>query len=106
MPNPRTRIRPAQPGCSVGFRFPGDAFVMAGTFGALVRKGTARYILSNNHVLANAHAGPVGAPILQPRPYDGGVNPRDRIAVLHCCDGPANRGLWRDVAEHVAVGRA
>jgi hypothetical protein len=40
------------------------------------------YILSNNHVLANVNAGPVGAPILQPGPADGGVNPADRIATL------------------------
>jgi hypothetical protein len=30
------------------------------------------YILSNNHVLANVNAGPIGAPILQPGPIDGG----------------------------------
>ena len=32
-PNPRSRLRPARPGCSVGFRDPGNTFVMAGTFG-------------------------------------------------------------------------
>ena len=40
------------------------------------------YILSNNHVLANVNAGPIGAPILQPGPFDGGVDPADRIATL------------------------
>jgi hypothetical protein len=40
------------------------------------------YILSNNHVLANVNAGPIGAPILQPGPLDGGVNPTDKIAQL------------------------
>src|SRR5262245_46981826 len=34
MPNPRVRMRPALPGCSIGFRIPGDQFVMCGTFGA------------------------------------------------------------------------
>jgi hypothetical protein len=40
------------------------------------------YILSNNHVLANVNAGPIGAPILQPGPFDGGTNPADKIATL------------------------
>ncbi len=40
------------------------------------------YILSNNHVLANVNAGAPGDPILQPGPFDGGVNPADKIAVL------------------------
>jgi hypothetical protein len=40
------------------------------------------YILSNNHVLANVNAGSPGDPILQPGPFDGGVNPADKIAVL------------------------
>jgi hypothetical protein len=40
------------------------------------------YILSNNHVLANVNAAAPGDPILQPGPFDGGVNPADKIAVL------------------------
>lgn len=40
------------------------------------------YILSNNHVLANVNDAAPGDPILQPGPFDGGVNPADRIAVL------------------------
>src|SRR5205809_153965 len=32
IPNPKTKIRPAQPGCSVGFRDPNNQFIMAGTF--------------------------------------------------------------------------
>jgi hypothetical protein len=40
------------------------------------------YILSNNHVLANVNAGPIGAPILQPGPIDGGTDPADRVATL------------------------
>src|SRR5271166_654804 len=50
--NPRTRIRPAQPGCSIGFADPEGKFKMAGTFGALVRNAAGTFILSNNHVLA------------------------------------------------------
>jgi hypothetical protein len=40
------------------------------------------YILSNNHVLANSNAASLGDPILQPGPFDGGVDPADRIARL------------------------
>jgi hypothetical protein len=37
MPNPKARKRPAQPGSSIGFQDPKNQFVMAGTFGALVK---------------------------------------------------------------------
>lgn len=89
------RVRPAKGGYSVGhFR------ITAGTIGTCVydllpgastdpatpQHGVgipARcYILSNNHVLADVNAGPVGAPILQPGPIDGGTDPADRIARL------------------------
>ena len=83
MPNPRTRFRPAQPGCSVGFRYPGDQYVMAGTFGALVRDARgARYVLSNNHVLADENQLALGSPIFQPGLLDGGKPGSDAIAKL------------------------
>jgi hypothetical protein len=93
MPNPKLRIRPVQPGSSVGFRDPDDKFVMAGTFGALVKdSGGALYLLSNNHVLANesgidANGNnivglPAGSPIFQPGLLDGGNVDADQIAVL------------------------
>jgi hypothetical protein len=93
MPNPRERIRPAQPGCSIGFREPADAFVMAGTFGLLVKDSAGKkYLLSNNHVIAfenGVHADgtkrnalPVGAPIYQPGLLDDGEVPGDKIAEL------------------------
>ncbi|HEU5247121.1 MAG TPA: hypothetical protein VFU09_08540 [Candidatus Udaeobacter sp.] len=82
MPNPQTKIRPAQPGCSIGFRDPTDQFVMAGTFGALVKDRAARYILSNNHVLADESRLPAGAPIFQPGLLDGGNVNTDEIAAL------------------------
>ena len=93
MPNPKTRIRPAQPGSSIGFRDPNNAFVMAGTFGALVKDTQGNiYVLSNNHVLANEsgvtasgqhHVGlPVGSSIFQPGLLDGGQDPADKIAEL------------------------
>src|SRR4029077_11457536 len=82
MPNPRLKIRPAQPGCSVGFRDPADQFVMAGTFGALVKDSGGVYILSNNHVLANEGQLAAGAPIFQPGLLDGGNADTDQIAKL------------------------
>jgi hypothetical protein len=81
-PNPQTRIRPAAPGCSIGFREPSDAFIMAGTFGALVRDDQAIYILSNNHVLADENALDIGSPIFQPGLLDGGSVSRDQVAAL------------------------
>jgi hypothetical protein len=78
------RLRPAKPGCSVGFQYPntqaGD--LMAGTFGALVEAGGVQYILSNNHVLANENALPAGTPIFQPGLLDGGNAATDAIATL------------------------
>src|SRR6185503_19055280 len=81
-PNPRTRIRPAPPGSSVGFRDPANSFVMAGTFGALVKRGTRRFILSNNHVLADENGLPEGSPIFQPGLLDGGDPTTDQVAQL------------------------
>jgi hypothetical protein len=93
MPNPKARIRPAQPGSSVGFADPAGQFVMAGTFGALVKDAQGQvYILSNNHVLANesgidANGNtvvglPVSSPIFQPGLLDGGKVATDKIAEL------------------------
>jgi hypothetical protein len=77
MPDPRKKIRPAQPGCSVGFKDPGGKFIMAGTFGALVSKGTKRFVLSNNHVLADENKLAVGASIFQPGFLDAGNPPNN-----------------------------
>ena len=84
VPVEKTRLRPAQPGCSVGFaRAAAPGFVMAGTFGALVRDATGTlYILSNNHVLADENALPLGSPIIQPGLLDGGNMNTDAIADL------------------------
>jgi hypothetical protein len=78
-PNPRVKMRPAKPGCSIGFFNPN--FRMAGTFGAVVKRGAKVFILSNNHVLANENQLPLGSPIAQPGPLDGG-RPQDAIAKL------------------------
>ena len=74
---PRDRWRPrVPPGVSVG-----HLNATAGTFGCLVRRGSEVFILSNNHVLANANQCQLGDPILQPGRHDGGV-PQDRFATL------------------------
>jgi hypothetical protein len=80
--SPRTHIRPAQPGCSVGFDAPSGDFRMAGTFGALVEDANGLYILSNNHVLADENQLSIDSPIFQPGLYDGGDQATDRIAQL------------------------
>ena len=82
LPNPRLRMRPAQAGCSVGFRIPGDQFVMTGTFGAVVKTARRVFILSNNHVLADENRMPIGSPIYQPALMDGGNINTDQIAEL------------------------
>jgi hypothetical protein len=74
--DPKGRFRPAQPGISIGHRD-----ITAGTFGLLVQRNGAPFILSNNHVLANSNAGQIGDPIYQPGPADGGTA-SDRIAAL------------------------
>jgi len=82
VPNPRTRIRPAPPGSSVGFADPANQFVMAGTFGALASDRNGTYILSNNHVLADEGRLTPGSPIFQPGLLDGGNQGTDQIAAL------------------------
>lgn len=75
--SPTDKFRPAPGGVSVG-----HFQITAGTLGIWVRKNNKYYILSNNHVLANSNDGSVGDAILQPGPYDGGINPADQIATL------------------------
>jgi hypothetical protein len=93
MPNPQSKLRPAQPGSSVGFREPNDAFIMAGTFGLLVKDSQRNtFILSNNHVLAfengvergvtRRQALSPGAPTFQPGLLDHGNPLTDKIAEL------------------------
>ena len=73
----RRRHRPTECGVSVG-----HPNITAGTLGGLVEKNGVRYILSNNHVLADRNRAAIGDPILQPGPSDGGINPNDCLAVL------------------------
>lgn len=73
------RERPAPSGISIG-----HFSITAGTLGCLVTDliDGSTCILSNNHVLAAENAGLIGDAILQPGPFDGGVDPADRIATL------------------------
>lgn len=64
----KSKIRPAPGGVSIG-----HFEITAGTLGMVARKGGERYILSNNHVLANCNKGEVGDPIVQPGKYDDGT---------------------------------
>jgi len=77
--NLRERIRPVVGGYSVA-----HCAVTAGTVATAVRdrQQSAFYLLSNNHVLANANDANLGDPILQPGPADGGSYPQDLIARL------------------------
>jgi hypothetical protein len=74
--DPTKKHRPAPPGVSIGHKN-----ITAGTFGCVVKRGGLRFILSNNHVLANSNAAEMGDAIYQPGPVDGGTS-ADRIAAL------------------------
>lgn len=75
--DPTTRLRPAPLGFSVG-----HPLITAGTIGALVLNGAGtRFVLSNNHVLANSNDASPGDPMLQPGPFDGGAA-SDQIGTL------------------------
>jgi len=76
----RFQTRPVPAGISVGhYR------ITAGTLGCLVQDGAGtRYILSNNHVLAEENKAAAGDVILQPGRADGGRGntPRHHIGML------------------------
>ena len=55
---------------------------MAGTLACLVTDGKKRFILSNNHVIADENNLPLNSPIYQPGLLDNGTVPGDRIARL------------------------
>lgn len=87
------RMRPCPSGFSVG-----SVRITAGTLGSVVYDllpgaqinppepgigiPATYYILSNNHVLADANRAPLGTPVVQPGPADGGLDPADRIGTL------------------------
>jgi len=92
--NPRGRFRPTvMGGVSIGhFK------ITAGTFGVIVYDTFTgeKFILSNNHVMANSNEALPGDAILQPGPTDGGQNPGDKVASLsrfiplHYIEGDVN----------------
>jgi hypothetical protein len=76
-PQVNKRVAPIQSGFSVG-----HVDITAGTLGAIVRKGTRYFILSNAHVLALSGTAKKGAKILYPGPRDGGTDPKHLVAKL------------------------
>jgi hypothetical protein len=110
------RVRPAEAGYSVGhYKITAGTIATCvydvlpgGTTGSPPLHGVGippkYYVLSNNHVLANTNDANVGDPILQPGPYDGGVDPADRIATLSrwipiTLEPPMPRGLHRNLVD-------
>jgi hypothetical protein len=75
--SPFVQRTPIQPGNSVG-----HVQALAGTLGAIVKRGGKRMILSNSHVLALSGKGRKGDAILYPGKADGGRRPGDVIAKL------------------------
>lgn len=61
----------------------GHPDITAGTIGCRVKDGVGNfYALSNNHVYANENRASIGDNVLQPGPYDGGIDPVDAIGIL------------------------
>ncbi len=75
--DPKGKFRPAPGGVSIG-----HIHITAGTLGCLVQKDGKKFILSNNHVLADSNDAEIGDAILQPGPYDNGSYPQDQLAEL------------------------
>jgi hypothetical protein len=75
-----TSIRPLVLGCSVA-HYMGTAGT-AGGFFSRTGHGNKRFILSNNHVLANEDRSRIGDVILQPGPADGGVLGSSQVGTL------------------------
>ena len=75
--DPTQKLRPAPIGYSVG-----HFAITAGTIGARVLDNASnRFLLSNNHVLANSNDASIGDAIFQPGPVDGGTA-ADQIGTL------------------------
>ena len=77
--DPTSRFdRPVPIGVSTG-----HPDITAGTIGARVKDEEGDvYALSNNHVYANENNASIGDNVLQPGPYDGGIDPDDAIGTL------------------------
>lgn len=90
------RTRPLAIGLSIGFASAED--FIAGTIGAIVERGSDRFVLSNNHVLAFENRNPVGTVLLQPATLDAGRSPQDRVGVLSEYTPLTRRGNRVDAA--------
>ena len=80
----RHRVRPVEGGFSIGhYQIKGGTMATA-VFDAdpMPTMLPRYYMLSNNHILANANNAAIGDPILQPAPMDGGKMPADVVAHL------------------------
>jgi hypothetical protein len=73
----RRNARPLVIGASVG-----HVKVTAGTLGCFVKRASAMYLLSNNHVLANEDRAKAGDWIIQRARFDGGRHPADDVGRL------------------------
>ena len=71
-------VRPVPIGVSTG-----HPDITAGTIACRVTDGTNVYALSNNHVYAAENDASIGDNILQPGPFDGGIDPEDAIGTLY-----------------------
>ena len=69
--------RPLLIGASVG-----HVKITAGTLSGFVKRASAVYLLSNNHVLANEDRAKAGDWIIQRARFDGGKHPADDVARL------------------------
>lgn len=76
-PEVAKKSKPLQSGFSVG-----HVRSTAGTLGAIVKRGTKFYLLSNSHVLAQSGKAKAGDPIVYPGPADGGKSPANLVARL------------------------
>jgi len=74
---PFAERNPIQPGNSIG-----HSSCLAGTLGAIVKRGKTLLLLSNSHVLAASGKARKGAPIIYPAKRDKGKFPDDIIAKL------------------------
>ncbi len=79
VPWAQARQRPLLVGASVG-----HVAITAGTIGAIVRRAgdDGRFVLSNNHVLADENRARLGDDVLQPGAADGGRRREDAVAAL------------------------
>ena len=74
------RYRPVPIGVSVG----NNLECAAGTIGCVIYKGSQKYILSNNHVLARENKAVIGEDIVQPGRYD--INCADHLSTDKVAD--------------------